>query len=286
MLCYPFEERRILGNMRAAYTWSWPVAIQPKLDGERCRFFWDLDASTWTGLSSTEEPIDKSIPHIVSALNRSGIPKSVELDGELYCHGMPFEEIHSICSRRTNLHPDHTAISYHVFDLVSSGRQFERLQLLSLISVHFPPPLINVRTDYCYTLSELYQFLDDNVGRSYEGIIVRDLHAPYDRKRCSWIMKFKPKQEDTYAIVGAKQEEDKNGNPKDSLGAFICEKNGETFSVGSGLTELERKAFWQEYKINPDVFKGLFIRVQYQNITSGKVPRFGVYKAILAEGEE
>jgi DNA ligase-1 len=286
MLCYPFEERRILNDMRSKYKWSWPVAVQPKLDGERCRFYFEPAAGTWTGLSSTEEPIGMAVPHIVEALNKSRIPKSVELDGELYCHGLPFEEIHSICSRRRNLHESHQSISYHVFDLISCASQHERFQLLSLASQFFPQCLTKVRTNYCHGLEELYQLLRDKVGAAYEGIIVRDLHAPYERKRCSWIMKFKPKQEDTYAIVGCKEEVDKNGVAKGTLGAFECSKDGENFWVGSGFTAKEREVYWKEYLANPKCFDGLSLRVEYQNITSGKVPRFGVYKGILVEGEE
>jgi len=286
MLCYPFEERRILNQMRSHYKWSWPVAVQPKLDGERCRFFYSREQDSWTGLSSTEEYVDVAVPHIVEALNKSRVNKSIELDGELYCHGMSFEGIHSICSRRKNLHEDHAAITYNVFDLVSSGTQLERLHLLGLVAGFFPQSLVNVRTDYCYRLEDLYALLEDKIGNAYEGIIVRDLYAPYARKRSSWIMKFKPKQEDTYEIVDCKEEVDLQGNPKASLGAFVCQKDGNTFSVGSGFTQAQRKAYWEEYLLNEKCFDGVSVRIEYQNITSGKVPRFGVYKGILVKGEK
>lgn len=287
MLCYPFEERRILGQMNARYKWQWPVAVQPKLDGERCRFFFSPEGGTWLGLSSTEEPISISVPHIVKALNASSVPKSAELDGELYVHGWTFEQVHSVCSRRKNLHEDHEAMQYHVFDTVSQAPYMKRYPETALyVKMLNQASTVLVPTRLASSMEEIYAILEEYYALDYEGIIVRDLHAPYERKRCSWIMKFKPKKSDTYAIVGVQQEKDKNGELKDSLGAFVCEKDSQAFTVGSGFTQKEREAFWQEYLKNPECFKGISLHLEYQNITSAGVPRFGVYKGILVEGED
>jgi len=88
-------------------------------------------------------------------------------------------------------------------------------------------------------------------------------------------MKFKPKKSDWYEIIDFKEEIDKNDRPKNRLGAFICmDSFGNTFSVGSGLTDHLRHAYWSD-RSN---LVGKFARVEYQHITPGKqIPRFPVF---------
>jgi hypothetical protein len=62
-------------------------------------------------------------------------------------------------------------------------------------------------------------------------------------------MKFKPRKEDLYEIVGTQQEVAINGVPKDSLGALLCRGNDATiFGVGSGslLTKANRENSWRD----------------------------------------
>ena len=93
------------------------------------------------------------------------------------------------------------------------------------------------------------------------------------------MMKFKPKKEDSYEIIGFKEELDKFGSPKGRLGALICKgTDGTEFSVGSGLTEDNRIAYWKDREALP----GRSCRVQYQHITPGRrVPRFPVFIEVI-----
>ena len=112
MLCYPFEERRLTEKK---FGWSFPVIVQPKLDGERCRAI--ITGNDIVLLSSEENEII-AVPHIIEGI-KAQLIKDVELDGELYCHGMDFSDIHSIVSRKKELHEDYQKIKYHIFDLVA-----------------------------------------------------------------------------------------------------------------------------------------------------------------------
>ena len=86
MLCYPFEERRI---NEPKFGWSFPVIVQPKLDGERCRAIITGDSVV---LLSSEENEITGTPHIIEGI-KSQLIKNCELDGELYCHRMDFSNI-------------------------------------------------------------------------------------------------------------------------------------------------------------------------------------------------
>ena len=88
MLCSPFEESRLK-------KWRAPYILQPKLDGIRCRAI--VEGKGNVKLLSSEENEILSVPHINAQLESLKIDK-LELDGELYIHGTPFETIESIVS--------------------------------------------------------------------------------------------------------------------------------------------------------------------------------------------
>jgi len=266
--CYPFEEKRLL-------TWKPPYIVQPKFDGVRCRAI-PLETGNCLLLSS-EENVIFSVPHITAALNKANF--GVELDGELYCHGLSFEEIVSITSRTVNLHPNYGEIKFHIFDIVSDKPQASRTKTLN--DKIFKGPLIGTPYWIAEDLEDIMRIYDHLIELGYEGIIVRNLHAPYIRKRSIWVMKFKPKKEDTYEITGYTEEISKSGNPKGSLGAIICASgDGSTFQVGSGFTREQRDNLWRDR----ESLEKYSIRVQYQHLSVGrKVPRFPVFVDIVEE---
>jgi len=128
------------------------------------------------------------------------------------------------------------------------------------------------------SLEEVLDAYNGFLKDGYEGIVVRHPGAIYVRRRSPYLMKFKPKKDDFYIIVDFKEEVDKEGNPKDSLGAFTCMgDDGTIFSVGSGLTKEQREVYWERR----DQLRGRSCHVQYQHITPGKgVPRFPVFLSV------
>lgn len=290
MLCYPYESKRLA-------RWGGPpVFVQPKLDGERARLRYDA-AGGWEFLSSTEDVMNFAVPHLIEALSRSTLPTSVHLDGELYCHGLSFEEIHSIVSRRTTLHPEHTSISYHVFDcVIPDCSQHLRLLRLQMLLKHLKGlPIELVQTLVADHETDIWKLNELFVEDGYEGIIVRKQNGLWVPRRSTEVMKFKPRQEDLYRVVGAQQEVSILGDAKQSLGALICECDGQQFAVGTGFGAAERVTLWEEFLRNQKTFTdgSLWARVKYQHITSGRaskdskgVPRFPVFVELTTEGEE
>ena len=267
MKCYPFEEKRLA-------KWTPPFIVQPKYDGFRCRAM-PTPSGDYLLLSSEENPIF-SVPHINVALNESGF-SDVELDGELYCHGMSFDAISSIVSRTVNLHPDYTKMQFHIFDVTTVELQIERTINLSQCNVE--EPLIISPYWTAENLEEVMAIYSEIIGWGYEGIIVRHPYCMYERKRSTKVMKFKPKQEDNYAIVGYEEEISKDGDPKGTLGSLICKSgDGNIFTVGSGFSRQDRILYWRER----DKLAGRVVRIQYQHITPGrKVPRFPVFVEVV-----
>jgi len=267
MKAYPFEEKRLA-------KWHPPYIVQPKYDGVRCRAV-PLDQGGYLLLSS-EENIIYSVPHLNIILRTSGM--RAELDGELYCHGMSFEEIVSITSRTVNIHPDHTKIKFHIFDIINSDLQMKR-QLIIEDLRGASSWLVVAPFWICESLSDVLRAYDKLIELKYEGIIVRNVQAPYERKRSIWVMKFKPKKEDSYEITGFNEEISIEGVSKGTLGSLVClSGDGGSFSVGSGFTQDQRYELW---KVR-DSLVGKSVRIKYQHVTSGKkVPRFPIFVEII-----
>ena len=276
MLRYPFEEKRLR-------KWDSPVIVQPKLDGNRCRALVSPEGKD--RLLSSEEHEITSVPHIIEDLERivSTEPgyRGQELDGELYCHGLPLSEVRARVGRTKHLHDEHEQIQFHVFDLVDNRIQLERTNdLLWFKESKFVKVVYS--TIAC-NLEEIMSYLNSFTSDGYEGIIVRKIDGRYKRSRSTEIMKFKPCREDAYEIVGFKEEVNKNGVPKGTLGAFVCRGlDGTTFSVGSGLTKSDRASLWRQR----EKLIGLYVVVKYQHLTSKNgVPRSGVFKALVERPE-
>lgn len=275
-LCYPFDEKRLA-------KWSPPFILQPKLDGERCRAI--VDTHGKVTLLSSEENVIESVSHINSALEDLHL-HSLELDGELYVHGADFSSIHSIVSRRVKMHPDAQYMEYHIFDLVNSYPQVQRTNLLlDTISsrktgITFGPLQI-VPCRFVTTVDEIMKGADDFANKGYEGFVIRDSYAPYVRKRSTQMMKFKPRKEDIYEIIGWQEEISIVGVPKGTLGALLLKGTDETtFSVGSGslLTHENRSNLWKD----KETLLGKFARIKYQHLTHARgVPRFPVIVEIV-----
>jgi len=213
MKCYPFEEKRLA-------KWSPPFIVQPKYDGDRCKAYPLPHSNDFLCLTSEENPYF-SIPHIKESLASSGL--NLVLDGELYSHYLCIEGghelVHSIASRTKNLHPRHKELEYHIFDVEVEKLQLERILILENIK-KLNLPYIRVAPFWiCETLDDIKRVYDNLVTQGYEGIIIRHAICPYERKRSTLMMKFKPKRSDTYNIVGWNEEVSQHGCV-DQVGIF------------------------------------------------------------------
>lgn len=270
MLCYPFEESRLA-------KWEPPYIVQPKLDGERCRYEWYEGGSL---LLSSQENVFFGVPHIKRFLEDHNV--KLKLDGELYRHGLSFDDISSIVSREVNIHPNHNLMQYHVFDICEPlMNQVERNKALKELEESLPSNDIIkfVPSFIAYSLDDVMRHYDQILNAGYEGIIVRNIFNNYTPKRSTLMMKFKPKKSDEYTIIGYTEEISIDGIPKNSLGAFICSgDDGTSFNVGSGFTREQRENYWND----KELFIGKTCVVEYQHTTSGRgVPRFPIFVRVI-----
>lgn len=261
MKAYPFSEDRLA-------KWTPPYIVQPKYDGVRCRAI-PLTSSGGDKsiLLSSEENVIFSVPHLNEIIGGLGL--RAELDGELYCHGMSFEQIVSITSRTVNLHSEYKRIQFHCFDIINNQPQMKRT--LTIENLRGVDPHITVSPFWlCSDLDDVKRTYDKVISLGYEGIIVRHKMAPYEVKRSLYVMKFKPKKFDTYQIVGWKEEISKDGIPKGRIGSLVmASQSGDEFAVSAGLDDEKKSKLWDIR----DELVGRCAIVHYQHLTDKKIPK-------------
>ena len=269
MLCYPFEERRLIDSK---FGWNYQngVMIQPKLDGIRATTRRNEDGQVV--LISSEGNI-LHIPHITDILEEMNL--SFDLDGEIYCHGKSFEWI---CSRAKGSYEDVKELQYHVFDQWTQepiGFQLRNLVIQNLscrfkhLGTFYPIQVVPTTelfaTDSSLMLDYISEMLNDYTNKGYEGIILRQPNASYEMKRSRFIMKFKPSKTDCYKIVGIEQASTMEGKPKGMVGAFIVQApdSPQQFKISAGrFTHEERTEMWKQFPL------GKWLEFQYQNKTA------------------
>ena len=237
MLAYPIDEKRMskLPNI---------VLIQRKLNGERARIEWHNDKPVIFSSCGNEMPFFRSFKEELIKAKLHNIP----FDGEFYKHGLSREEIHSICSRRTNPSIREDELSLHIFDIISDTmtQHWRDNYLYSILpkylkfSKYVETTLIPKERILLYT--------DKFIKEGYEGIIIRVPSALYTPRKCNFLLKFKPTSKDTYTIVGFQEEVDKDGWKKDRLGSVqVQDADGNIFSVGTGnaLDDIGREFWWR-----------------------------------------
>jgi len=157
--------------------WSKPVYAQPKLDGMR--------ALGDNELISRENSVIETLPHIVEEIRKI----SLHLDGELYAHGLTFQENMRLIKKYRKGETEQ--IKYHVYDCVLDKPFHERYKILSA-AVKDAKNIELVPTILVKNEAELKKVHAQFVADGYEGTIVRHGDEPYkSNARSSNLLKYK-----------------------------------------------------------------------------------------------
>jgi len=202
------------------------------------------------------------------------------LDGEIV--GESFQALMRQAQRKKDA--DAADSQYYVFDAIPredfyrgfwNAQQHKRITKLAEIATMLKSRCVNVNImpgmdvdlDTADGQSKMRQFADAAVEQGYEGIMIKDLDAPYECRRSSFWMKWKPTITVDLEIVGFEQGTGRNA---DRLGAIICEgdDNGRRISVnvGSGLSDSDRDDFWSRR----DLLLGRIVEVQADAVTQNQ----------------
>ena len=233
--------------------------LEVKLDGVRVLAV--VQGASVT-LYSRNGKVFENFPHVAEAIaaNRKLIGAfggRYVLDGEIV--GASFQQLMRQAQRKTNA--ETTDMVYHVFDIIPldsfqeghyNAQQCKRLDILEASRSRFDATDclrlmdgINVDLDTAEGHDIMNRYSQDAVKNGFEGIMIKDLGAPYECKRSSFWMKWKPTITVDLNIVGF---EEGTGRNQGRLGAIICEGVDDDrricVNVGSGFSDTLRDEYW------------------------------------------
>ncbi|CAA6804378.1 MAG: DNA ligase (ATP) (EC [uncultured Sulfurovum sp.] len=162
-----------------------------------------------------------------------------EIDGELWTKRADFETVISIVNRQ-NPHDGWKHISYQIFEVPNQkGGLLERLNVLEKWLAKNPNKFINIIPQtVCKGSEHLKAVLDEVESKGAEGLVVRNPDALYVGKRSKNALKVKSFQDDECVVNGYTKGK---GKFEGLVGALLCEWQGRTLKIGSGLSLEDRK---------------------------------------------
>jgi ATP-dependent DNA ligase len=253
---------------------TFPVYIQPKLDGNRC--IWNY-GKLYSRTGKEWDSLNNSIsPTLIFKELSNEVFKDIILDGELYIHNSKFEDLGVLRKKKLSLADIKTLnnIEYHIYDIVDINLSFsKRLLLLENIFKHNSfsnLKLVNTFSANSFDdISNLhYSFIKDN----YEGTMVRTRDSFYKLNTRSYdLLKYKDFVDSEFVIVDYTSESNHH-SALQNLVIWICKtSSGELFNVRPQGNSDERHYLYN----NASKYIGSNLWCKYFELSSdNKIPRF------------
>ena len=242
---------------------NYPIRVEPKLDGLRCIVVKHEGAITMFTRSGN---VLETLPKIKLALEKAPWDEFV-LDGEIM--GETWNESASIVMSHKKGKDDSSMI-FHVFDAmpfidwkdqVTELTLTNRVALVDELVITCDNPVVKqVPGRLIKNQEELLEMYASETNAGFEGVMLKDLDAPYLFKRSSNIRKLKPTATFEGIIIG--HYEGNRGSKREGLwGGFeVVLPNGIITRVGGGFTDKLKS----EIDLDPAVWIGRVIEVEGQ----------------------
>jgi len=138
---------------------------------------------------------------------------------------------------------------------------------------------------------EIENEMEKALANGDEGLVLRAGNKPWNPKRVSWLLKYKPYSDDEGTLVGftSGRETDKGSKLLGKIGALVLDYNGKRLEL-SGLTDEERlflNSDMADYaaefpgKDMPDFFQGKHFKInsqisfRFRELSNDNVPKEG-----------
>lgn len=266
---------------------TFPVYVQPKLDGLRCVAFLDpiTDKVVLQSRTKKDYPSNEFNDSIKECLyivfKTTGIQY---LDGELYNHNIKLQTLNHY-SRQESLTNDNNAdvLQYWIYDTfdVDDNTTFKE-RYKRLCKVKPTNSLIHiVDTKLVYSQNELEQAYQDYVELGYEGMMIRSAYGQYagnpdstTATRSIDLLKMKQVFSDEYIVID--YTEGVKGKDKNAI-IWICSTpEGNSFKVVPNLTYEDRYELFKRCKTHfQEEFKNRWMTVEYRTKSLDNIPQHG-----------
>lgn len=188
MLAKSYEDEKHKVDWKNAY-------VQPKLDGMRCLAHIKDNKVT---LISRDGKVIKNMEHI--ELSLSFIMQDIILDGELYAHGLTFQENMKLIKKYRP--GESEQVQYHIYDCVSDNNFITRNNMINSVITNKIKNTELVTTFSCNSEEELKNFHIQNITLGYEGSMIRWGLKPYKvNGRSENLLKYKDFQDIDAEII-------------------------------------------------------------------------------------
>lgn len=246
---------------------TYPVYVQPKLDGIRCIVRKD---GMWTrnGKRIISAPhIYENIKHLFES------EPDLILDGELYIHSNK-NDFNTICSlvKKTkpteqDLKESAQMIEYWVYDVPSHKSTFDHRKV-SLHKVNGISKVKTVATSRVNNEEQLKEQYGMFMNHGYEGLMIRTISGQYENKRSKNLLKYKMFHDREYTILEVHEGKGRLQNKVGQM-LFKTEEGKEFYSTVNGNEEYLIE-LWNQRK----ELIGQQATIKYFELTEDKVPRF------------
>lgn len=257
---------------------SYPVIVQPKLNGVRCPIFWNPKINDVTLMSRGGEYYN--VPHIANELREYlRTHQHIILDGEIYKHGVPLQIISGACrlEQLSLLDSRQSFLEYHIYDVPDLlNKQSQREANRYLIKDQFNSKVIQfVESSYASSEADVLALHDKYVAAGYEGAIVRDPSSLYQFGfRDKSILKVKNYIDEEFEIIG--REVDLDTGIGESF-VFVLRNNTSTDTFKARPTgTIKMKEYWHN---NINDYIGKKATVRYQERSNDGLPIQGHVRA-------
>ena len=235
------------------------MVVIPGDDGEVTTICYSRNGKVFENFTHIEEQVRNNWVKMVRKAATSNLSMGFVLDGEVI--GNSFQELMRQARRKTDVQAEDSV--YNVFDIIPLdcfreghwNAQLEKriniLENMRPVIDNMPSlellPHIMVDLDTAAGRDQLERYAQDNVKAGFEGIMIKELQAPYICKRSTDWMKWKPVITVDLEVIGV---EEGTGRNEGRLGALVCSgvDDGKeiTVNVGSGFSDSDRDNYWHD----------------------------------------
>ena len=257
---------------------EFPAIAQRKFDGVRCLGYKDDSGNII--LESRKGKHFPHLNHIRDAIEK--IPNSLILDGELYSETLTFQQVVGLVRRESLKQGDEELlkqIDYRLYDCIDLDDKempfIERYDIIEDFVDDNPSPNLGLAENFMVVGAiDIKRLNAQFVAEGYEGVIIRNIFAPYGiNKRSKHLQKYKEFKDDEYEIVGF---EEGSGNDKGTV-IWVCKTPaGRLFKARPKGTREQKRTWFNDG--NKHI--GDRLTVRFQELTDDGIPRFPVGVAI------
>jgi DNA ligase-1 len=248
--------------------------LEPKLDGVRVLMrvihndagevittCYSRNGKIFENFDIIEKQVQDNFIKLVRAAKDRSLAMGFWLDGEVI--GNSFQELMRQARRKDNVQAGDSV--FNIFDIIPDedwSRGYWNAQLHKRVAIlnslrpvidQMPNvellPHIMVDLDTGEGRDQLMRYAKDNVNAGFEGIMIKDINSPYECKRNTFWMKWKPTITVDLKVVSL---EEGTGRNVGRLGALVCEGEDDgkfiQVNVGSGYSDEDRDSYWANSK--------------------------------------